>query len=80
MTTGLSDPERDLLNSMRGFDEQDFHLKWALLPNLKIDTSWMDAHNFATLDAFRGKMGQKQGTDPWFFARGQYIKALAGVD
>ncbi len=43
-------------------------------------TSWMEAHNFASLDAFRGKMGQKQGTDPWFFARGQYIKALAGVD
>jgi dihydroorotate dehydrogenase (fumarate) len=43
-------------------------------------SGWMDAHNFANLDAFRGKMGQKQGTDPWFFARGQYIKALAGVD
>jgi dihydroorotate dehydrogenase (fumarate) len=43
-------------------------------------SSWMDAHGFASLDSFRGKMGQKQGTDPWFFARGQYIKALAGVD
>jgi hypothetical protein len=43
-------------------------------------TSWMDAHNFANLDAFRGKLGQKQGTDAWSFARGQYIKALVGVD
>jgi dihydroorotate dehydrogenase (fumarate) len=43
-------------------------------------TSWMDAHGFATLDAFRGKLGQKQGTDAWSFARGQYIKALVGVD
>ena len=42
--------------------------------------SWMDAHGFATLDAFRGKLGQKQGTDAWSFARGQYIKALVGVD
>jgi dihydroorotate dehydrogenase (fumarate) len=43
-------------------------------------TSWMDAHNFVNLDAFRGKLGQKQGTDAWSFARGQYIKALVGVD
>jgi dihydroorotate dehydrogenase (fumarate) len=43
-------------------------------------SSWMDAHNYASLDAFRGKMGQKQGTDPWFYARGQYIKSLVGVD
>jgi dihydroorotate dehydrogenase (fumarate) len=43
-------------------------------------SSWMDAHKFANLEAFRGKLGQKQGTDPWFYARGQYIKALAGVD
>jgi len=32
-------------------------------------TNWMDAHNFANLDAFRGKLGQKQGTDAWSFAR-----------
>ena len=43
-------------------------------------SNWMDAHRFATLDAFRGKMGHGQGTDPWFFTRGQYIKALVGVD
>jgi dihydroorotate dehydrogenase len=43
-------------------------------------TGWMDTHNFADLDAFRGKLGQKQGTDAWSFARGQYIKALVGVD
>jgi len=42
--------------------------------------SWMDAHGFANLDAFRGKLGQKQGVDAWSFARGQYIKALVGVD
>jgi dihydroorotate dehydrogenase (fumarate) len=43
-------------------------------------TGWMDDHNFASLDAFRGKLGQKQGTDAWSFARGQYSKALVGVD
>jgi dihydroorotate dehydrogenase (fumarate) len=43
-------------------------------------TTWMDGHKFATLDAFRGKLGQKQGTDAWSFARGQYIKALVGVE
>ena len=43
-------------------------------------SSWMDAHEFANLDAFRGKLGQKQGEDAWSFARGQYIKALVGVD
>jgi dihydroorotate dehydrogenase (fumarate) len=42
--------------------------------------SWMDAHGFATLEAFRGKLGQKQGTAAWSFARGQYIQALVGVD
>jgi dihydroorotate dehydrogenase (fumarate) len=42
--------------------------------------SWMDEHGFANLDAFRGKLGQKQGVDAWSFARGQYIKALVGVD
>jgi len=43
-------------------------------------TTWMDAHKFANLEAFRGKLGQKQGTDAWSFARGQYIKALVGVE
>jgi dihydroorotate dehydrogenase (fumarate) len=43
-------------------------------------TGWMDEHGFANLDAFRGMLGQKQGIDAWSFARGQYIKALVGVD
>ena len=58
------------------YREQPGHIR-KMLDEL---TNWMDAHNFANLDAFRGKLGQKQGTDAWSFARGQYIKALVGVD
>ena len=58
------------------YREQPAHIQ-KMLAEL---SSWMDAHNFANLDAFRGKLGQKQGVDAWSFARGQYIKALVGVD
>lgn len=43
-------------------------------------SSWMDNHGYADLAAFRGKLAQKQDTDAWSYARGQYIKALVGVD
>jgi dihydroorotate dehydrogenase (fumarate) len=43
-------------------------------------SAWMDVHKFANLEAFRGSLGQKQGIDAWSFARGQYIKALVGVE
>jgi dihydroorotate dehydrogenase (fumarate) len=58
------------------YREQPTHIQ-KMLAEL---SSWMDAHNFANLDAFRGMLGQKQGVDAWSFARGQYIKALVGVD
>jgi len=54
------------------YREQPTHIQ-KMLAEL---SSWMDAHNFANLDAFRGMLGQKQGVDAWSFARGQYIKAL----
>jgi dihydroorotate dehydrogenase (fumarate) len=43
-------------------------------------TGWMDNHGYPDLAAFRGKLAQKQDTDAWSYARGQYIKALVGVD
>lgn len=41
----LVDPEKDLLMALRGFTEQDFKLKWQLLPNFKIDAFTFDAVN-----------------------------------
>jgi len=41
----LVDPERDLLNALRGFDQQDIKLKWQMMSNLKIDTFMFDAVN-----------------------------------
>jgi dihydroorotate dehydrogenase (fumarate) len=58
------------------YREQPAHIQ-KMLSEL---SGWMDAHEFANLDAFRGKLGQKPGADAWSFARGQYIKALVGVD
>lgn len=36
----LVDPERDLLTSLRGYNERDIKASWQLLPNLKVD--WLD--------------------------------------
>ena len=41
----LVDPEKDLLNSLRGYRERDVKLKWQALPNLKFDFSSIDAEN-----------------------------------
>lgn len=41
----LNDPEKDLLNALRGFNEQDIKLKWQLTPNLKLDSFMFDAVN-----------------------------------
>ncbi|MFZ4507516.1 MAG: hypothetical protein ACOYON_07445 [Fimbriimonas sp.] len=41
----LADPERDFLNSLRGFSQRDAHIKWQLMPNLKVDASYFDAAN-----------------------------------
>lgn len=41
----LLDPEKDLLATLRGFDQTDLKLKWDLLPGLKLDMNWNDAQN-----------------------------------
>lgn len=43
-------------------------------------SAWMDSRGYADLTSFRAKLAQKRDADPWSFARGQYIKALVGVD
>ncbi|MFW5695602.1 MAG: dihydroorotate dehydrogenase-like protein [Alkalispirochaeta sp.] len=39
---------------------------------------WMDAHSYASIDQFRGKMSQKRSDRPETFERLQYIQALVG--
>lgn len=34
----LADPEKDFLNALRGFNQQDIRASWQLTPNLKIET------------------------------------------
>ncbi len=58
------------------YREQPAHIR-KMLADL---SSWMDAQGYADLSAFRGKLAQKQDTDVWSYARGQYIKALVGVE
>jgi len=42
--------------------------------------AWMDEHKFANLAAFRGRLAAGKDSDPWTFERGQYIKAIVGID
>jgi dihydroorotate dehydrogenase (fumarate) len=42
--------------------------------------TWMNEHKFANLAAFRGKLAGAKDSDPWTFDRGQYIKAIVGID
>jgi len=37
---------------------------------------WMDSKNYATIDAFRGKLSRKQLKDPFAYRRAQYIDIL----
>lgn len=37
---------------------------------------WMDEHQYDNLDAFRGKLSQKEAPDPFAFERAQYVKLL----
>jgi dihydroorotate dehydrogenase (fumarate) len=37
---------------------------------------WMDAHSYATIEAFRGKLSAKNAKDPWAYTRAQYAKML----
>jgi dihydroorotate dehydrogenase (fumarate) len=41
---------------------------------------WMTEHKFSNLDAFRGKLAGAKDTDVWSYNRGQYIKAIVGID
>jgi len=42
--------------------------------------SWMNEHKFANLAAFRGKLAGSKDSDAWGYERGQYIKAIVGID
>lgn len=42
--------------------------------------AWMTEHKFANLAAFRGKLAGAKDSDAWGFERGQYIKAIVGID
>ncbi len=37
---------------------------------------WMDAHSYASIEAFRGKLSAKNAKDPWAYTRAQYAKML----
>ena len=50
----LTDPENNLLASLMGFRETDFHMKWNLLPKMTMETLWADEKNDTTnADAFQ---------------------------
>jgi dihydroorotate dehydrogenase (fumarate) len=42
--------------------------------------AWMNEHKFANLAAFRGKLAGAKDSDAWGFERGQYIKAIVGIE
>ena len=42
--------------------------------------AWMTEHKFANLAAFRGKLAGSKDSDAWSYDRGQYIKAIVGID
>jgi len=42
--------------------------------------AWMNEHQYANLAAFRGRLAGSKDSDPWTFERGQYIKAIVGIE
>lgn len=42
--------------------------------------AWMNEHKFAKLDDFRGKLAGSKDSDAWTYDRGQYIKAIVGIE
>lgn len=40
--------------------------------------SWMDKHNFSSIDQFRGKMSQSKSDNPAAFERVQFMKYFRG--
>lgn len=47
---------------------------------LKDLQTWMESKNYANLDAFRGKLSQKNTNDPFVYKRAQYIDLLLKSD
>jgi dihydroorotate dehydrogenase (fumarate) len=43
-------------------------------------STWMEGHGYQNVEAFRGKLAKGQSSDAWSFERGQYIKAVVGID
>jgi dihydroorotate dehydrogenase (fumarate) len=55
--------------------------KAAHIPKMLAELSaWMDSRGYANIEAFRGKLAKRQSSDAWSFERGQYIKAVVGID
>lgn len=48
----LVDAEKDLLSTMRGFDQKEAKVKWAILPGVNLDAAMFDAEN-STDDEYR---------------------------
>jgi dihydroorotate dehydrogenase (fumarate) len=42
--------------------------------------AWMKEHRFESLAAFRGRLAGAKDSDAWSFDRGQYIKAIVGIE
>ena len=40
--------------------------------------NWMDRHNFASIDSFRGKMSQSKSEDPAIYERVQFMRYFRG--
>ncbi len=44
----IADPESNLFNTIRGYSDQDAHVKWQILPNMKLDSSGSQTRNLTT--------------------------------
>jgi dihydroorotate dehydrogenase (fumarate) len=42
--------------------------------------AWMNEHGFANIATVRGRLAGAKDSDPWTFERGQYIRAIVGID
>jgi dihydroorotate dehydrogenase (fumarate) len=42
--------------------------------------AWMVEHNFSDIAAFRGRLAGSKDSDAWGYERGQYVKAIVGID
>jgi len=46
---------------------------------LKVVTEWMERHNYASIEDYRGMLCQAELENPAEFERAQYVKALVGI-